>query len=126
MKIIDRIHGREAISKWSRMFPVLAIFGARQCGKTTLARTMNADPYFDLENPQDAARLNQGRAKQSGIDGYDNTGGCYATTVMRLDPPGSFSRRIWVGISSARRLTWETMPTVLPLARRFLRADITL
>ena len=41
------------------MFPVVAILGPRQCGKTTLARTMNADHYFDLENPQDAARLDQ-------------------------------------------------------------------
>jgi len=41
------------------MFPVLAILGPRQCGKTTLARTMNADHYFDLENPQDIARLEQ-------------------------------------------------------------------
>jgi len=37
----------------------VAILGPRQCGKTTLARTMNADHYFDLENPQDAARLDQ-------------------------------------------------------------------
>lgn len=37
----------------------MAILGPRQCGKTTLARTMNADHYFDLENPQDAARLDQ-------------------------------------------------------------------
>jgi uncharacterized protein len=42
-----------------KTFPVVAILGPRQCGKTTLARTMNADHYFDLENPQDAARLDQ-------------------------------------------------------------------
>jgi predicted AAA+ superfamily ATPase len=38
-------------------FSVTAILGPRQCGKTTLARTFNADHYFDLENPRDAARL---------------------------------------------------------------------
>ena len=59
MKIIDRLHDRETITKWIKMFPVLAILGPRQCGKTTLARTMRADYYFDLENPQDAARLDQ-------------------------------------------------------------------
>ncbi len=41
------------------LFPVTAILGPRQCGKTTLARTLVADFYFDLENPQDLARLEQ-------------------------------------------------------------------
>ncbi|RPH51523.1 MAG: ATP-binding protein [Desulfobacteraceae bacterium] len=41
------------------VFPVTAILGPRQCGKTTLARTLAADFYFDLENPQDLARLEQ-------------------------------------------------------------------
>lgn len=59
MKIIDRTYDRETLSAWMKMFPVVAILGPRQCGKTTLARTMNADHYFDLENPQDAARLDQ-------------------------------------------------------------------
>lgn len=38
-------------------FPVTAIIGARQTGKTTLARQFNADYYFDLENPRDLAQL---------------------------------------------------------------------
>jgi len=59
VKIIDRKHDRETLSKWMKTFPVVAILGPRQCGKTTLARRMNADHYFDLENPQDAARLDQ-------------------------------------------------------------------
>ncbi|RJP95547.1 MAG: ATP-binding protein [Desulfobacteraceae bacterium] len=41
------------------MFPVTAMLGPRQCGKTTLARAMQADHYFDLENPRDAARMEQ-------------------------------------------------------------------
>ncbi len=57
MNTIDRIHDKKRIAQWLTMFPVLAILGPRQCGKTTLARTLNADHYFDLENPQDAARL---------------------------------------------------------------------
>lgn len=33
-------------------FPVLAILGARQTGKTTLSRQLSPDwKYFDLENP---------------------------------------------------------------------------
>ena len=59
MKIIERQHDCNALSKLMAMFPVVAILGPRQCGKTTLARTLGANHYFDLENPQDAARLDQ-------------------------------------------------------------------
>jgi len=38
-------------------FPVTAILGPRQCGKTTLARTFPYAHYFDLENPRDLAPL---------------------------------------------------------------------
>ncbi|MGB5080125.1 MAG: ATP-binding protein [Burkholderiales bacterium] len=39
--------------------PVVALLGPRQCGKTTLARSLarSGTPYFDLENPADLARL---------------------------------------------------------------------
>ena len=40
-------------------FPCTAILGARQCGKTTLAREIPCDHYFDLENPRDLARLDE-------------------------------------------------------------------
>ena len=38
-------------------FPVTAIVGSRQAGKTTLAREFAADHFFDLENPRDTAML---------------------------------------------------------------------
>ena len=41
------------------IFPVVAILGARQCGKTTLAKQFKYDHYFDLENPRDLAMLDQ-------------------------------------------------------------------
>ena len=59
MKMIDRKIDLATFSKLMSVFPVTAILGPRQCGKTTLARTLNADSYFDLENPQDLARLEQ-------------------------------------------------------------------
>ncbi|MEQ2006385.1 MAG: AAA family ATPase [Limisphaerales bacterium] len=40
--------------------PVMAILGPRQCGKTTLAREVGRREnavYFDLEDPNDQARL---------------------------------------------------------------------
>lgn len=42
--------------------PAVALLGPRQCGKTTLARTIAAQTrstYFDLESPTDLARLSQ-------------------------------------------------------------------
>jgi predicted AAA+ superfamily ATPase len=38
-------------------FPVTAILGPRQSGKTTLAREIGAPHFFDLENPTDRALL---------------------------------------------------------------------
>ena len=43
-----------------RTSPVAALTGARQCGKTTLARALAAtrcSTYFDLEDPLDLERL---------------------------------------------------------------------
>lgn len=39
------------------IFPVTAVLGARQCGKTTLSRALAGDHYFDLENPRDEAKF---------------------------------------------------------------------
>jgi predicted AAA+ superfamily ATPase len=39
-----------------RAFPVVALVGARQCGKTTLARSLRGR-YFDLEQPEERLRL---------------------------------------------------------------------
>jgi predicted AAA+ superfamily ATPase len=59
MSLIDRKTDRATLAKLMSVFAVTAILGPRQCGKTTLARTLVADSYFDLENPQDLARLEQ-------------------------------------------------------------------
>jgi len=56
---MDRKTDRATLAKLLSVFPVTAILGPRQCGKTTLARTLAADSYFDLENPRDLARLEQ-------------------------------------------------------------------
>ncbi len=59
MDLIERNKDRAILEKFLSTFPVTAILGPRQCGKTTLARTLHADFYFDLENPRDLARLEQ-------------------------------------------------------------------
>ena len=53
--MIARPVDKKILSGLMREFPVTAILGPRQCGKTTMARGMAADHYFDLENPRDAA-----------------------------------------------------------------------
>ncbi len=59
MKMVERNQDVQAVAKLIATFPVTAILGPRQCGKTTLARSFKADHLFDLENPRDAARLDQ-------------------------------------------------------------------
>jgi uncharacterized protein len=60
--MIERPREIETVQKLLRRHPVVGIIGARQVGKTTLARSLaaksrGATSYFDLENPEDLARL---------------------------------------------------------------------
>jgi len=59
VEIVERAQDIEAVAKLTTAFPVTAILGPRQCGKTTLAGAFNADYSFDLENPRDVAALEQ-------------------------------------------------------------------
>ena len=59
MKMIDRKQDFKQIQNFINDFPVTAIIGARQCGKTTLAQQFPVDHYFDLENPRDLTRFEQ-------------------------------------------------------------------
>ena len=59
MEMVERNQDVQAVAKLIEVFPVTTILGPRQCGKTTLARFFKADHLFDLENPRDAARLDQ-------------------------------------------------------------------
>ncbi len=57
-RLIDLAMVRQAL----RRSPVTVLLGPRQCGKTTLARqlvTTDSLNYFDLEDPQSLARLNE-------------------------------------------------------------------
>lgn len=55
--IIPRPIDQAEISSRLKNNPVTALLGPRQCGKTTLARQFKAAVTFDLENPEDLARL---------------------------------------------------------------------
>lgn len=59
---IARQHHLRRVNLLLREFPVVALLGARQVGKSTLARQLvasrrGATTWFDLENPADLARL---------------------------------------------------------------------
>ena len=60
---IERTGELKILEQRLRDFPVVAILGPRQCGKTTLARQFARGVpsakihFFDLEDPQDLARL---------------------------------------------------------------------
>lgn len=50
----------DAVRRALARSPICALLGPRQCGKTTLARTLMETPechYFDLESPKDLLRL---------------------------------------------------------------------
>jgi predicted AAA+ superfamily ATPase len=54
---IERKRERSRVEAYLSLFPVTAILGPRQCGKSTLAGTFPASNRFDLENPRDLAML---------------------------------------------------------------------
>jgi predicted AAA+ superfamily ATPase len=59
--MLERRHHRIALEQRLETTPVVALIGARQVGKTTIAQRIAADHaeahYFDLERPADLARL---------------------------------------------------------------------
>jgi hypothetical protein len=57
--MIARPTDQAALAKLVQTFPVTAILGPRQAGKTTLANGIPADHRFDLENPQDEVMLGE-------------------------------------------------------------------
>ena len=57
------------IEELLNIFPVTAILGPRQVGKTTLARLFNPDHSFDLENPRDLVQLEDPQLALEGLEG---------------------------------------------------------
>ncbi len=61
--MIERRHHLERVETLLRQFPVVAIVGPRQTGKTTLARQVlgraKKGTVFDLEDPRDLAQLDE-------------------------------------------------------------------
>ncbi|MFQ6677859.1 MAG: ATP-binding protein [Fidelibacterota bacterium] len=69
MKFIKRTTDLKEIQHYLETFPAVAILGARQCGKTTIAQEFEFDHYFDLENPVDLGRLDNPKLALENITG---------------------------------------------------------
>lgn len=71
---IPRLRHAKAVKGFLRGFPVVALVGCRQSGKTTLARSLTESwkgktHWFDLEDPNDAAALSQPGLSLPGLKG---------------------------------------------------------
>ena len=53
LKTLNRERDYNQIKELLDIFPVTAILGPRQVGKTTLAKLFRPNHLFDLENPRD-------------------------------------------------------------------------
>ena len=74
--MVPRLRHRKIVQDLLRDYPVVAILGARQVGKTTLAleilkqaQAKGSGERFDLEDPQDLARLADPRLALSDLKG---------------------------------------------------------
>ena len=95
--------------------PVVGIIGARQVGKTTLARSFVAQMrglahYFDLENPEDEARLGDPMLALKGlkgivvIDEIQRIPGLFPVLRVLVDRPRPVARFLVLGSASPELL----------------------
>jgi len=103
------------ISALLRQFPVVAVLGARQVGKTTLARQVAASrragvAFFDLENTEDLARLADPLLtlrREQGlvvIDEVQRLPGLFQTLRVLVDEPGTRRRFLLLGSAAPELL----------------------
>ena len=69
MRYLPRPRELEAVRAKLRRAPITALLGPRQCGKTTLARALEAEHFFDLEDPRSLARLDEPQTALEGLTG---------------------------------------------------------
>ena len=69
MHHLPRPRELEALRSKLRRAPITALLGPRQCGKTTLARSLAAEHFFDLEDPRSLARLDQPQTALESLTG---------------------------------------------------------
>ena len=112
---VARPHHAARIAALLRQFPVVAVLGARQVGKTTLARQVAAarragTAFYDLENTEDLARLADPRLtlrRERGlvvIDEVQRLPGLFQTLRVLVDEPGVRRRFLLLGSAAPELL----------------------
>lgn len=113
-----------------KLNPVVAMLGPRQCGKTTLARELSEYPslnYFDLEDPQDQARLLNPKLALEDlrglivIDEIQRSPELFPVLRVLVDRPANPARFLILG-SASRDLIHQSSET---LAGRISYLEIT-
>lgn len=112
---IDRPHHVARLTALLRQFPVVAVLGARQVGKTTLARQLvvgrrGPTAVFDLENSEDLARLADPLLtlrRERGlviIDEVQRLPDLFKTLRVLVDEPGTRRRFLVLGSAAPELL----------------------
>jgi len=109
--MIERDRELRILRRLVRRHPVVGIIGARQVGKTTLARSFikgikGPFSYFDLENPEDLARLEDPMLALKGlkgavvIDEIQRRPNLFPVLRVLVDRPNAPSRFLVLGSAS--------------------------
>ncbi|MCU0242173.1 MAG: ATP-binding protein [Vicinamibacteria bacterium] len=113
--MIERAEHRSRLAALLRQFPVVALLGARQVGKTTLARDLAAEKktavtFFDLEDAEDLALLQDPLLALRPLRGLiviDEVQRCpniFATLRVLADEPQAGRRFLVLGSASPELL----------------------
>lgn len=106
--MIPRPRHEEGLRRLLRQFPVVGLVGARQVGKTTLARSLIAretDPvaFFDLEDPTDEARFADPKLTLEHLEGLividevQHCAGLFRLLRVLVDRPTNRARFLVLG-----------------------------
>ncbi len=108
--MIQRLHTVKQIKASFRVHPAVALTGPRQCGKTTLARMIEAVEdtctFFDLEKAVDRRRLETPEQTLSSLQGLivldeiQRMPEIYETLRVLMDRPGNPARFLLLGSAS--------------------------
>ncbi|MDE2679701.1 MAG: ATP-binding protein [Gemmatimonadota bacterium] len=113
--MIPRHRHETYLRRLLKQFPVVGLVGARQVGKTTLARSLAASApgpvtFFDLEDPADLARLADPRLALESltglvvIDEVQHSEGLFALLRVLVDRPGNQTRFLILGSADPKLL----------------------
>ena len=102
-----RVNESRAIAAYREVFPVVALVGPRQCGKTTLAGQLGAAHRFDLEDPRDLEALRNPMLALESLEGLivldevQRMPELFPALRVLVDQDPNFERRQFVILGSA-------------------------